>query len=409
MKKVIGAIATIVITGVMLVNCIFNIEIDESIRCIGQMICEDIPIYSYINNIETDSYNSGEIISAIYPINRYFEQNSSKTYIADLAESELTGEDLGNNDRKNTGEKESDNTDNQIKNDNTDTSKINANGQGDTLDNIGQEVISNNIITGTVYPKADLINYDFTYSTFYTVTSITSLNKNILRPQEFLEKNMAVAHDNSQPQILIFHTHSQEEFVDSIPGDPNTSIVGVGNYLAEILQKKYGLNVIHDTSIYDYVDGKLDRSKAYTYATNGIEKILEENPSIDVVIDLHRDGVAETTHLVTEINGKQTAKIMFFNGLSYSNVNGDIGYLYNPYRDDNLAMSLQMQLLGNAYYPGFLRRIYINAYRYCLHTRGKSMLIEAGAQTNTFQEVKNAMEPLADMLNKLLSGQKVYG
>lgn len=119
--------------------------------------------------------------------------------------------------------------------------------------------------------------------------------------------------------------------------------------------------------------------------------------------------MAETTHLVTEINGKQTAKIMFFNGLSYSNVNGDIGYLYNPYRDDNLAMSLQMQLLGNAYYPGFLRRIYINAYRYCLHTRGKSMLIEAGAQTNTFQEVKNAMEPLADMLNKLLSGQKVYG
>ena len=71
------------------------------------------------------------------------------------------------------------------------------------------------------------------------------------------------------------------------------------------------------------------------------------------MIDLHRDGVAETTHLLTEVDGKKMAKIMFFNGLSYSRVNGDIGYLYNPYRDDNLAMSLQMQLIGKAYYPIF--------------------------------------------------------
>jgi stage II sporulation protein P len=118
--------------------------------------------------------------------------------------------------------------------------------------------------------------------------------------------------------------------------------------------------------------------------------------------------VAETTHLVTEVDGKQMAKIMFFNGLSYSRLNGDIDYLYNPYRDDNLSMSLQMQLLGEAYYPGFLRNIYVNAYRYCLHKRARSMLIEAGAQTNTVQEVKNAMEPLADLLDKFLSGEKVY-
>ena len=191
-------------------------------------------------------------------------------------------------------------------------------------------------------------------------------------------------------------------------GDPTTTIVGVGDYLTELLTQKYGYQVIHDTSVYDYVDGKLDRSKAYTYAEEGIAKILQENPSIEVVIDLHRDGVAETTHLLTEVDGKKMAKIMFFNGLSYSRVNGDIVYLYNPYRDDNLAMSLQMQLIGKAYYPDFLRNIYVNAYRYCLHERGRSMLIEAGAQTNTVEEVKNAMEPLADILNKFLSGEKVY-
>ena len=117
--------------------------------------------------------------------------------------------------------------------------------------------------------------------------------------------------------------------------------------------------------------------------------------------------VADTTHLLTNIDGKDMARVMLFNGLSYSKVNGDIAYLNNPYRDDNLAMSLQMQLLGEAYYPGYLRNIYVNAYRYCLHKRGRSMLIEAGAQTNTVGEVKNAMEPLADILNKCLSGEKM--
>ena len=82
-----------------------------------------------------------------------------------------------------------------------------------------------------------------------------------------------------------------------------------------------------------------------------MEKILAENPTVEVLIDLHRDGVAEGTHLVTEINGKPTAKIMFFNGLSRSRTNGDIDYLPNPYIQDNLAFSLQMQIDAENKYP----------------------------------------------------------
>lgn len=271
-----------------------------------------------------------------------------------------------------------------------------------------QDVVSRKTSSGTVYNRADLYNNDFLRSHFYTVTSITSLDDSILRGEEFLNRDLSISHDATTPQILIFHTHSQEAFADSIEGDVNTSIVGVGNYLTKLLTSEYGYNVIHDTSVYDFVDGTLDRSKAYTYAEAGVQAILDVNPSIEVVIDLHRDGVADTTHLVTDMDGKQMAKIMFFNGVSYSNNVGNIDYLYNPNRDENLAMSLQMQLLGEAYYPGFLRNIYINAYRYCLHMRGKSMLIEAGAQTNTVQEEMNAMEPLADMLDKLLKGEKAY-
>lgn len=271
-----------------------------------------------------------------------------------------------------------------------------------------ETVASKNIITGTVYSKQQLANYSFLMSNFYIVTSATELNSSMLKPAQALEMDMSMEKKDGLPQILIFHTHSQETFADSIPGDKSTSIVGVGDYLATILHDKYGYNVYHDTTVYDLVNGKLDRSAAYTYAQENVEKILEKNPSIEVVIDLHRDGVDEKTRLVTEINGKPTAKIMFFNGLSYSKLNGDITYLPNPNRDENLAMSLQMQLLGNAYYPGFLRKIYINSYRYVLHLRGKSTLIEAGAQNNTVAEVKNAMEPLADILDKLLRGEKGY-
>lgn len=264
--------------------------------------------------------------------------------------------------------------------------------------------LPSNIASG----KVEVYDFNTMLGKYYTIPGITELTEEKFNLSAALEEDFTIVQDSSKPQILIFHTHSQEGFADSVEGDPSTSIVAVGEYLAKILTEEYGYNVIHDTTVYDYVDGKLDRNKAYTYAEEGVSSILEANPSIEVVLDIHRDGVNEGVHMVTDINGKSTAKIMFFNGISHTKVNGDIGYLYNPYIQDNLAMSLQMQLLGTKYYPDYLRKIYINAYRYCLHFRAKSMLIEVGAQTNTLQEELNAMEPLADMLHRLLSGEKAY-
>ena len=92
------------------------------------------------------------------------------------------------------------------------------------------------------------------------------------------------------------------------------------------------------TDYLDIVDGKLDRDKAYTYAQERISRILEENPSVEVVIDLHRDGVSGNKRLVTNIDGKETAKIMFFNGLSRTKQNGEISYLPNPYIQENFGV-----------------------------------------------------------------------
>ena len=129
-----------------------------------------------------------------------------------------------------------------------------------------------------------------------------------------------------------------------------------------------------------------------------------ENPSVEVVIDLHRDGIDEDRRLVTEINGKDTAQILFYNGLSYTNDQGKVSYLPNPYIQDNLAFSFQLEYQAALYYPDFYRGIYLAGLRYNLHLRKRALLLEAGAQTNTVQEVKNAMEPFADILNRVLKG-----
>ncbi len=258
---------------------------------------------------------------------------------------------------------------------------------------------------GVIYSKSDLLNFDYLLSNFFVVDSVTSLNGQRYKVEEYIDMDLSLTKNANEPQILIFHTHSQEAFLDSKKGEKSDTIVGVGEVLTKLLREK-GYNVIHDTSCYDVINGVLDRSKAYTYANENIAKILKEHPTIEVVLDIHRDGVREDLRLVTEIDGKPTAQVMFFNGISYTNLNGEIEYLKNPNLDTNLAMSLQMQLLTKAYYPDWTRRMYIHAYRYCLHHRGRSMLVEVGAQNNTVEEVKNAMYPLADTLDRLLSGEK---
>lgn len=239
--------------------------------------------------------------------------------------------------------------------------------------------------------------HDFTYLTehIYQIDSSTTADAALLSVDKFLSFDATLAPNVEGPQVLIYHTHSQETYVDSVAGDCNTSVVGVGDYLTELLTEK-GISVLHHKGEYDVGD----RDHAYSNAAGPLQKILEENPSIEVVIDLHRDGVAETTHLVTEIDGRPTAKIMFFNGLCRTK-EGVLSQ-QNPYLEQNLALSFQMQLAANQYYPGLTRRIYLKAYRYNMEYCPKSMLIEVGAQTNTVLEAKNAMIPLAEILSKVL-------
>lgn len=259
---------------------------------------------------------------------------------------------------------------------------------------------------GVHYLAEQLADYDFLMKHFYTVHPTAAASRELMRAADFLEMDLSLEKGDlveaEDPQILIYHTHSQEEYADYHQGNSRATVITVGDYLTELLEKK-GYRVIHDTSVYDLKNGTLDRSKAYNYALEGVTGILQKYPSIQVVLDVHRDGVAETTHLVSEVNGKQTASIMFFNGTSET-PDGPIEYLPNPYRSENLAFSFQMKLCAEALYPGFTRNIYLKGLRYNQHLRPRSALIEVGAQTNTCEEALNAMEPLSELLDLVLGG-----
>ena len=259
----------------------------------------------------------------------------------------------------------------------------------------------------TAAELAKMQDLSYLKSKYYIVDSRTALLSGDVPVEEALSLDLTIEKTKAEPKILIFHTHIHEGFVDSdMSKGLSEGIWGVGEELKQILEEDYGIGVIHDAGQYDMVNGKGQTTGAYERMEPPIREILRKYPSIEVCIDLHRDGVPETTRLVTEVDGKKTAQVMFFNGLCRLNKNGTpqpISGLENPYIRENLAFSLQMKTAADSLYPDFARKIYLNAYRFSLHFMPRSTLVEVGAQTNTKAEAKNAMKPLAQILAEVLT------
>lgn len=240
---------------------------------------------------------------------------------------------------------------------------------------------------------------NFLLRKFYIVDSTTSVDKSVFQVDKMLKKDYSIK-KTKEPKILIFHTHGGTEFFGEEKN--KNSIIEVGVELEEQLEKKYGFTVLHDKTKYDYINGSMDRNKAYTKALDGVKKTLEENPSIEVVIDLHRDAGNNKTKRVTQIDGKTVAQFMIFNGLS-RNKRGEIAYLHNDNLQDNLAFGLQVKLRAMERYPDLTIKNYLKGYRYNMHLCKRFLLIELGNQNNTVEEAKNTMSYLAEILNDVLT------
>jgi len=256
---------------------------------------------------------------------------------------------------------------------------------------------------------ASLTNFNYLTNRIFLVDPETILLPSDIDVYSFLDADLSIDTTVEGPKVLIFHTHSAEMFIDSNQAYPMTGIMGVGRYLAQVLSEEHGIETLHYTGRFDMIDGRSHRPGSYERMEPAIRQILADNPSIQVVIDLHRDGVGPNhPAFVQYVDGEPTAQIMFFNGLSRQNRNGQAVNIYrlpNPYQRENLNFSFRLQLAANQFYPGLARRIYLRAFRYSLHMMPLSTLVEVGNQHNTQQSAKNAMHPLANIIAAVVLGE----
>ena len=193
-----------------------------------------------------------------------------------------------------------------------------------------------------------------------------------------------VSSSSSGPQILIYHTHTSETYFND-----QGSVVDVGNLLADLLKAK-GYNVIHDTTIND-----ADYNNSYETAYVNVEKILKANPTIQCIIDVHRDSA--TKDMVVKDQGIEYAKLMLVVG---TNVR-----LSNSIWENNLSFAKAIHLNCLERVDEIIKPIYLSKNRYNQHLCQNSVIVEVGGLENTIFEALNATYILAEAIDSSLQGK----
>lgn len=273
----------------------------------GKAVEEMFPLYTYTfhevqegededqKNIDEENLDYGEGALHIDSdlIARMQQENDG--YQENMDQAEISEE----NDQENTDKEED-----------ADTGSQGESQQDDGMD--GEKAFEPAAFPAYSYDWSEKWDYEKLVSNFYAIDGTTGLDSSYVGLDQLLYQDMSITRSPEGPDILIYHTHSLEDFADSVPGDPSTTIVGAGERLTEILQDTYGFSVMHDIGGYD-VEA---RDEAYNKSLPAIEQILAENPTIQVVIDLHRDEMKEGKKLVMELDGRPTARYPFKRRLS---------------------------------------------------------------------------------------------
>ena len=208
--------------------------------------------------------------------------------------------------------------------------------------------------------------------------------------------------DINKTDIMIFHTHTCESYTPTEnfqyvasgnfrTTDLNYSVARVGDSLSEQLIS-YGYNVIHDKTYHDYpaYSGSYGRSMAT------VENLLLTNPGTDIIIDLHRDAIGDTTYAPSvKIGDEVVSQLMFVIG-----TNG--GGLEHPNWQQNLQFAVKVQKKANELYPGLFRPILMSNSRYNQHLGKAACIIEVGATGNTLEQSMASMKYLAKILDEVL-------
>lgn len=194
------------------------------------------------------------------------------------------------------------------------------------------------------------------------------------------------------PVVYIYNTHQGEKYSSTKEVNLNYSVLDASNYLKERL-KSYNINsIVEKGSIQDVLNANNWKyASSYRVSRMFLEQAKKKTESLTYFIDLHRDSVNKSISTV-EIKGKKYAKVMLLLGLENKN-----------YKENEKVITKLNNWL-NTNYKGISRGIYkkegkgVNGV-YNQDFSTNCILIEVGGEENTYEEVENTIDVIAEMMN----------
>lgn len=210
--------------------------------------------------------------------------------------------------------------------------------------------------------------------------------------------------DYDEPQVLVMHTHTTECYDgDAMNGeterntDDAVNVVAVGDEICRVLEEN-GIKTIHDTTYHDYPSYQ----GSYTRALTTIENQLNANPSIKIVLDIHRDAFiysdGSKLSVSCELNGISTAQVMLVVGTN------SMGLWHDNWQD-NLTFASKIQNAAEIMYPGLMRPINLRTERFNEHMTRGSLILEVGSNGNSLAQAKEGGKDVARAIAAVLNAK----
>ena len=262
------------------------------------------------------------------------------------------------------------------------------------------------------YFKEDALVQDKNEKLDYTAASIFGDNKHLDPSSVILDNDTGLEIDvdgllnspldftveREKPTVLIVHTHGSEAYTPTAEdtyteSDPyrtennDFNVVRIGKELKKELES-YGIMVLHDTTLHDYPS----YNGSYNRSFETIATYIDEYPSIKIVIDLHRDAIANSDgsqyRTVAQIGEETCSQLLFVMGT-------DAAGLEHPAWRENMQLAIKLQYAMNTLYPTLAKPICVSQYRYNQHMTSGSMILEVGCTGNTLKESIASMKYFA--------------
>lgn len=214
---------------------------------------------------------------------------------------------------------------------------------------------------------------------------------------------------NGEIEVLLYHTHTSEAYVDVATDfyytdmetrslNQDMGVVAVGREIKAELEKA-GIGVIHDTTVCDTMF-----NGSYSRSWEVLQSNLEQYPTIQVTIDIHRDSMTTEEGVkykpTAQIEGRNAAQVMLIAGCDANGEWGDF-----PDWIENLRLALQVQQKASELYPDLMRPLNFSNSKYNMNATTGSLLIEVGTEVNSISEAKYSGQLMGRVLRSLFTGE----